>query len=93
MNIPQVEAGDNLGGDKKEREFNKEQGTSDVVGMSSRSASSRTRTPGTKLPRPCQTKHPTPWIIFKNNQERLSPNPSGEQSSEKLNTEMRGVWM
>lgn len=27
--------------------------------------------------------HPNPWIIFINNQERLSPNPSGEQSSEK----------
>lgn len=52
MNIPQVEAGDNLGGDKKEREFrwHWEQGTSGVMEMTSRAGSSRTRTPGTKLP-------------------------------------------
>lgn len=88
--IPQVEAGDDLGGDKKEREFrwHREQGASDVLGPSSCSSGSsssirtldkpRTQIHGVGKAEPTQT---------------IIPNPSGEQSSGKLSTETGGVWM
>lgn len=91
-NIPEVEASDNLGGDRKEREFrwHQEQGTSDVVGRSSRSGSSRTRTPGTKLPRPCQIKHPKSMDHLHKQPGKAEPKPL--RRAELRKTQHRNKW-